>query len=281
MEFFKYEATGNDFIILDGTAGSCDLAPETARHLCERHTGIGADGILVLLPSESADIRMRVINADGSEAGMCGNGVRALVLFAFDHGLIAGGMEEMREVSVETASGVRTVACLGEASGESRFRVDMGAPSLARGAIPMEGPPAEEALRVPVTAAGGRELSGTCVSMGNPHCVFFVDDVARYPVSDVGPSVENNTLFPARTNVEFVEVAGEDRLVVRVWERGAGETQACGTGACASLVAARLNGLAGPGATVSLPGGELEIEWHGNVFMTGPARRVFSGWTVG
>lgn len=277
MDFFKYEATGNDFIILDATSGEAPPTPQAVRDLCARHTGIGADGVLVVAPSSLADIRMRVFNADGSESGMCGNGVRAVVLFAFDNGLLAGEMAEGRTVAVETNTGVRDVTCLGRSSGVPMFRVDMGAPSYTRGALGIEGPENEEAVGVPVVSPDGYALEGTCVSMGNPHCVFFVDDVASYPVSLIGPAVENDALFPGRTNVEFVEVMGDGALRVRVWERGVGETMACGTGACAAVVAAYLNGLTKRSAAVTLPGGQLDIRWDGNVFMAGPARRVFNG----
>lgn len=280
MEFFKYEAAGNDFIILDGSSAPSSPAPETVRRLCDRHTGVGADGVILLLPSTTADLRMRIINADGGDAQMCGNGLRALVLFAYDAGFLPGGPEQDREVSVETASGIRVVTFVGVSTGSSRFKVDMGEPSWTRGSIPIEGSPTQPAVGIPLSVDGSTELSVTCISMGNPHCVLFVDDVAGYPVTFVGPAIENNPFFPQRTNVEFVQVADEERLLVRVWERGVGETLACGTGACAALVATRLNGLTGPSARVSLPGGVLDIQWDGSVFMTGPARRVFTGRTV-
>ena len=267
MDFFKYEAAGNDFVMLDCRGGEPDITPVRARFLCDRHGGIGADGIIMLLPSDSAEARMRIINADGTDAEMYGNGVRALFLFALDIGAVDGD-----EMSLETAAGPRTVRRVGSGT----FEVDMGVPRMRRGDVPVEGPPDDEALHVAVEVPGTGTFDCSCVSMGNPHCVVFVDDLDEYPAAVVGPLIERLPAFPARTNVEFVRVAGEG-LEVRVWERGAGETQACGTGACAALVAASSRGLVPRKATVSLPGGDLYIDWREHVFMTGPARRVFEG----
>lgn len=257
--------------MLDCRAGEIVLTPREARWLCDRHKGIGADGIIMLLPSEAKDARMRIINADGSEPEMCGNGVRALYLFASDLGAL-----HKDSMSVETRSGEIKVTRARPSEGEDMFVVDMGAPGMKRGDIPMEGPPDGEALHVGLEVPGAGHFDCTCVSMGNPHCVVFVDDLASYPVCDVGPRIERHHAFPEKTNVEFVRVSGSD-LEVRVWERGAGETQACGTGACAAVVAASSRGLSGRAANVSLPGGYLYIDWKETVFMTGPARRVFEG----
>lgn len=274
MDFSKYEATENDFIMLDCTSGELHLSAEKVASLCDRHTGVGADGVIVMLLSARADIMMRIFNADGSEAQMCGNGIRALFRFALDRGAAAGD-----RITVETASGLKTVLRTRGESGEDLFAVEMGAPAWTRPDVGMAGE--EEAAKVTMELAEGAVLSATRVSMGNPHCVIFVDDVGDYPVADIGPIVENHALFGERTNVEFVRVVDEERLEVRVWERGVGETMACGTGACASLVAANLNGLTGRKAIVALPGGELEVEWlEEGVRLTGPARHVFDGRTV-
>ena len=271
MDFSKYEATANDFIMLDCTCGELHLTAEKVASLCDRHTGVGADGVIVMLLSERADIMMRIFNADGSEAQMCGNGIRALFRFALDRGVASGD-----RITVETASGLKTVSRKRAESGEELFAVEMGAPAWTRSDVGMAGE--DEAVKVPVELGDGTVLSATCVSMGNPHCVIFVDEVEGHRVADIGPMLENHSLFGERTNVEFVRVVNEERLEVRVWERGVGETMACGTGACASLVAANLNGLTGRKAVVALPGGELEVEWLvEGVRLTGPARHVFDG----
>lgn len=275
MLFSKYEATGNDFVMVDCTREQPALDAVRVRELCDRHRGVGADGVILLLPSTVADVRMRVLNADGSEAQMCGNGVRALFLFARRL-----GVTDADTLTVETVAGIREVRFTGGEGASGNFTVDMGEPAWTRGSVPMQGEPAEAATGVSLTLPDGAALTATCVSMGNPHCVVFVEDVASYPVERVGPLVEHHELFPQQTNTEFVQVLDEDRLAVRVWERGVGETQACGTGACAALVAASLVGQTGKRADVSLPGGVLQIVWDGAVFMTGPARHVFDGKTL-
>jgi diaminopimelate epimerase len=225
-----------------------------------------------MLPSEVADLRMRITNADGTEAEMCGNGVRALFLFALDRGALSGD-----SMVVQTPAGPRPAL----SAGPGKVTVGMGSPSCRRGDIPVEGPREEEAIDIEVPLDDG-PLLATCVSMGNPHCVVFVEDVDRFPVESTGPAIENHQMFPDRTNVEFVQVLGGDTLTVRVWERGVGETMACGTGACACVVAASLKGLTGRRASVSLPGGLLEVDWGASqVMLTGPARHVYDGKTVG
>jgi len=276
MDFSKYEATANDFIMLDRMSGGPETGAAESVRLCDRRTGIGADGVIEVFPSQACDIRMRITNADGSEAEMCGNGVRALFLFALDRGITGAD-----EITVETLAGRKAARKAGSARGLSLFSVDMGAPGYKRGDIPMAGEPGEEAVGVEVELEGGPVVKATCVSMGNPHCVVFVDDVSGCAVESLGARLETHPLFPARTNVEFVKVTADDALEVRVWERGVGETMACGTGACAALVAANLNGFTGKRASVSLPGGRLEVEWsESGVVLTGPARRVFDGKTV-
>jgi diaminopimelate epimerase len=271
MEFYKYEATANDFIMLDRTSGGPEISPEVARSLCDRHTGLGADGVIEVLPSDICDLRMRITNADGSEAQMCGNGVRALFLFALDRGILSAD-----EITVETRAGVRRVRRAADL-----FSVDMGMPAYTRGAVPVGGDPGEDAIGIEVPIREGKTVRATCVSMGNPHCVIFVDDFSDCPAAVVGPRIETLPLFSERTNVEFVKVRGRDALEVRVWERGVGETMACGTGACAALVAANLNGFTGRRASVRLPGGVLEVEWlDEGIVLAGPARHVFDGKTV-
>jgi len=276
MEFSKYEATANDFIMLDRTTGGPLTSVDQAVSLCARRTGVGADGVIEALPSDACDLRMRILNADGSEAEMCGNGARALLLFALDRGISTAN-----EITVETPAGVRRVRVAGEGPSGRLFSVEMGEPVWSRGEIPVEGPAGDEAIDVEVPI-GSSVLRATCVSMGNPHCVVFVDDVASFPVESTGREIECHPMFPEKTNVEFARVDAADRVGARVWERGVGETMACGTGACAILVAASLKGLTGRSATVSLPGGLLEVEWReGQVVLTGPARHVFDGKTVG
>ena len=275
MEFSKYEASANDFIMLDRTSGGPLTSADEAVSLCARRTGVGADGVIEALPSAACDLRMRILNADGSEAEMCGNGVRALFLFALDRGITAAA-----EITVETLAGTRLVRVAGVPS-ERLFSVEMGEPAWTRGDVPVEGPAGEEAIDVEVPV-DSKVLRATCVSMGNPHCVVFVEDVASFPMEGTGRAIESHPMFPQKTNVEFARADAADRLVARVWERGVGETMACGTGACAVLVAASLKGLTGRSATVTLPGGPLQVEWReGQVVLTGPARHVFDGKTVG
>jgi diaminopimelate epimerase len=275
MEFSKYEATANDFIMLDRMSEGPRATAEDAVRLCERRTGIGADGIIELLPSAACDLRMRILNADGSEAEMCGNGLRALHLFALDQGVL-----DKDEVSVETLAGPRAVKRIAGPQGSQAFTVNMGKPETLRSKIPVTGPGNESAVGVEIPLSGGA-VTATCVSMGNPHCVIFVDDIDECLVESIGPRIETHEMFPERTNVEFVHVASGGVLEARVWERGVGETMACGTGACAALVAASLNGLCSKRASVVMPGGRLELDWtEDGVLMTGPARHVFDGKTV-
>lgn len=272
MEFVKAHALGNDFIIIDGLAREVELSAEKVRSLCDRRFGIGADGVLVLLPSKKADFRMRIFNADGGEAEMCGNGIRCLATYIYEKGLSL-----KRDLTIETLAGSRNIT-LNIVGGKAQsFRVDMGKPTFTRSKIPMLGRGKEavgELLKV-----GDLELLATCLSMGNPHCVLFVSNVKTAPVERLGPAVEYLSIFPERTNVEFVEVLNKHELRMRVWERGAGETLACGTGAAASLVAAVRNNLTRRKATVHLQGGNLLVEWakDDSVYLAGPAKLVYSG----
>lgn len=275
MEFTKLHGLGNDYLHFNTLAEDLtgyDL-PTLARVLSDRHFGAGADGIILVQPSESADFRMRIFNADGSEAEMCGNGVRAFAKYVYDHGLT-----DKTELAVETGAGLITLR-LSVAQGKMiSARVNMGQPRLRRREIPMTGEPGEaQVIEQPLTIEG-QDFSFAAVSMGNPHCVIFVPEVAEFPVAEIGPKIECHELFPARTNVEFVRVLDRRHLEMRVWERGSGETLACGTGAAATVVAGALTGRSERRATVHLRGGDLEIEWaeDDHVFVTGPATEVYT-----
>lgn len=275
MKFAKMHGLGNDFIVVDGFDERLEEAalPALAQRLCDRHFGIGADGILLALPSREAEFRMRLINADGSEAEHCGNGIRCIAKFVADRGRTSAD-----RITIETVGRINVLDLNRTGGRVETVRVDMGEPRFGRRDLPMTGPPADEAIDEPVDVEG-RRLELTCVSIGNPHAVCFVEDPDNYPVQTVGPLVENHPLFPRRTNVEFIRVLGPQELQMRVWERGAGETLACGTGACASVVASARTGRSDRRATVHLRGGDLEIEWAANnrVYMTGPAVWVFDG----
>jgi len=275
MKFTKMHGLGNDFVLVDGFEEKLDEStlPERGRELCDRHFGIGADGLIVVLPSKVANFRWRIFNPDGSEPESCGNGIRCLAKFVYER-----KMTTDTTLTVETLGGVKTLKLNVTGGKVQTVRVDMGEPAFLRRLIPMRGPEETEAVNEKVQANGAK-LDVTCLSVGNPHCVTFVDDVEHYPVEKLGPQIESHELFPRRTNVEFVEVLNRRELRVRVWERGAGETLACGSGACASVIAAARTERADRRATVHVLGGELQIEWleDGHVHMTGPAVEVFRG----
>jgi diaminopimelate epimerase len=265
---------GNDYVYVNGFEETVNDPASLARAISDRHFGIGGDGLILILPSEQADIRMRMFNADGSEAEMCGNGLRCVAKYAYDHGLVA-----QTEITVETGTGLLPLEMFTNRSGRvDRVRVNMGRPGLRRSDLPMTGPAEEQVINMDLQVLD-RCFQVTCVSMGNPHCVIFVDDVEAFPVEQYGPAIENHPLFPKRTNVEFVEVLAPDEVRQRTWERGAGETLACGTGSAAVTVAGQLTGRTGQQLLNHLAGGDLQMEWDGQqeVFMTGPAEEVFSG----
>jgi len=273
IDFTKMHGLGNDFIVVNCLRGEhvAELVEATVR-LCDRHRGIGADGLILVLPASDADFRMRIINSDGSEPEMCGNGIRCFAKFLYDTGLTT-----KTTLAIATLAGMIGAELTVTDGKVSAVRVDMGIPRLERIDIPMIGATGEvvdEPLQVL-----GRTFATTAVSMGNPHAVSFVEDVERFPLEQYGPLVENHPSFPRKTNAEFVEVISPTHLRMRVWERGAGITQACGTGACATLVAAVLTNRAERTATVELPGGPLHISWgtDEHVYMTGPAVAVFTG----
>lgn len=274
MKFTKMHGAGNDYVYIDGFSESVEDPAALAPLLSDRNFGVGSDGLILILPSDVADVRMRMYNADGSEAEMCGNGLRCVAKYAYDHGLV-----RKEKMVIETGAGDLPVRLyIGADDRVEKVEVNMGPPRLMREEIPMTGPVAEQAVNIEIEAAG-QTMAATCVSMGNPHCVIYVDDVASFPVAEIGPLIENHELFPQRINVEFVEVISEAEVKQRTWERGAGETLACGTGASAVTVAGVLTGRTGRKIVNHLLGGDLELEWRkeGEVIMIGPAVEVFSG----
>ena len=274
VDFAKYHGLGNDFVLLDcRDLGEPALTPEQATAMCDRNFGVGADGVIFVLPPDvpEAQYRMRIYNSDGSEPEMCGNGIRCMAKF------IAEDLEGDGSCTISTLAG--PIVPRMEATGT--VRVDMGEPFLKAADVPTTLPSDDEdrVIEAPLVV-DGREWKVTCVGMGNPHAVVFVDDLEQLEFDKVGPLFEVADVFPARTNTEFVQVLSPTHLKMKVWERGAGPTLACGTGACALLVAAVLAGKAERACTVTLPGGDLYIEWSeadNKIYMTGPAQRVFGG----
>ena len=271
MRFTKMQGLGNDFVVVK--AEKLPEEPETvARAVCDRHFGVGADGLVFILPSTVADLEMRIFNPDGSEAEMCGNAIRCVARLAYETGLV-----KKEVLRVQTGAGILVPRLCLAGGRVVAVEVDMGEPVLERSLIPMAGPPGR-VIDEPLLVAG-KEFRVTAVSFGNPHCVIFVPDVNQVNLQEIGPQIEHHPVFPRRTNVEFVQVISREELRVRVWERGAGVTLACGTGACAAAVAGVLNGLSARRVRVTLPGGELSISWadDNHVYMTGPAVPVFTG----
>ncbi len=279
MKFTKMHGAGNDYLYIDAREQERDW-PALSVAMSDRHKGVGSDGIILALPSDKAELRMRMFNADGSEGMMCGNGIRCLVSFAIDQGIVS---HDLPSVSVETLSGVLGVTPIWEGDEMVRARVGMGAPRLRPEDIPVIAPGEEMVMDYPLRV-NGHEYRISCVSMGNPHAVAFLDE----PVDDVrlfeiGPLVEHHPMFPERVNFEIVNVVDREHLKVRVWERGSGLTMACGTGACAVAVAAHIRNNVSDDVTVVLPGGDLNISWpgHGDVIMEGPVEKIFEGeWPV-
>jgi diaminopimelate epimerase len=279
MRFTKMHGAGNDYVYVNCFAEPVPRdIPELARRISERRFGVGADGLILICPSERADAEMRMFNADGSPAEMCGNGIRCVAKYIYDHGL-----RRRDTLQIESAGRVFTLELKIARGGVDRVRVDMGQPILIPEQIPTKlraaSGPEQPVVDVPM-AIVGRELRVTCVSMGNPHCVAFVDEPSDELVLGVGPQLEVASQFPNRTNVEFAKVLTGREIEQRTWERGSGETLACGTGACAVCVAGVLTGRTGREVQIHLRGGDLEIEWReadNHVYMTGPAVEVFSG----
>ena len=276
LNFTKMHGIGNDYVYVNAFETRLADPAAVARAVAPRHTGIGSDGLILIAPSENADLRMEMYNADGSRGEMCGNGIRCVGKFGYDHGLV-----NSRQLTVETDAGIKNLTLSGPRADEiDTVTVDMGEPSLRPEDLPMNaaGPLVAAPLEVE-----GHEFEVTCVSMGNPHCILFVPSTASAPVHELGPVLESHPMFPNRINVEFVEVVGDEptaNLRFRVWERGSGETHACGTGACAAAVAAVLTEKSRREVRIELLGGSLDIHWRAednHVLMTGGATEVYSG----
>lgn len=274
MKFTKMHGIGNDYIYINGFEEQLENPGELSIRLSDRHKGVGSDGLVIILPSSKADFRMQMFNADGSEAEMCGNAARCIGKYVYEK-----GMTDKTELTLETLAGIKTLQLfLDERNNVVSVTVDMGKPVLKAEKIPTT-LPGKQIVNFPVSF-DGINYAITCVSMGNPHTVIFTENIANMDIEKMGKKIENAPIFPRRTNVEFIEVIDKSRIKMRVWERGSGETMACGTGACASVVAGVLNGLVSRKATVELLGGNLEIEWNENdehVYLTGPAETVFEG----
>ncbi len=275
--FTKMQGTGNDFVVLDCVAHpeylAFALTPALASKLCDRHYGVGADGLVLVLPSDIADTQMRIINSDGSEAEMCGNGIRCFARFVYEQNIV-----HKEVMTVETLAGVLVPRMILDENGTvTGVEVDMGEPILDRAGVPMTGE--GQAVSVPIQVED-KEFIITAVGMGNPHCVTFVEDMTGFPIEYWGPRMETSAYFPRKTNVEYVQVLSDNEVIMRVWERGAAVTNACGTGSCATVVACVLNGKTGRDVLVHLDGGDLRIRWDedsNHLYMTGPAENVFTG----
>lgn len=277
MKFTKMHGCGNDYIYVDGAkeriAG--DKKPEIVRKLSDRHFGVGGDGVIFINPSAEADFEMEMYNMDGSRAEMCGNGIRCVAKYVYDKGLT-----DQTAISIISAGKIKYLDLKVEDGRVTNVKVNMGSPVLKAGEIPVVSDREEEPVINGEIEAGGKIYKMTCVSMGNPHAVVFMEDVAGLDIESIGPLFENHERFPKRTNTEFVKVIDKENVEMRVWERGTGETLACGTGACATVVACILNGLTKDKVTVKLLGGSLQIQWDKEanlVYMTGPADTVFEG----
>jgi diaminopimelate epimerase len=275
MKFTKMHGIGNDYIYINGFVEQIEDPTEFAIRWSDRHKGIGSDGLVLILPSTDCDFRMRMFNADGSESEMCGNASRCIGKFVYDKGLT-----DKTEVTLETLAGVKTLQLFLDSENQvESVTVDMGEPILDSKSIPTT-IEKKNVISEPVDFNSEIHYKITCVSMGNPHTVIFTRDIDKLDLPKIGPVIENSPIFPRRTNTEFIEVQSADRMKMRVWERGSGETMACGTGACASVVAGVLNGLTARKTTVELLGGELTIEWKesdNHVYLTGGATTVFEG----
>ena len=273
MKFTKMHGCGNDYVYVNLFEEKIADPAKVSIAVSDRHFGIGSDGLITIGPSDIADFRMRIYNADGSEAEMCGNGIRCVAKYVYDH-----KMTDKKEITIETGAGVKTLQLTVADGKVSLVRVDMGEPILKPDLIPVDAS-GEQVVDEPIEVEG-REWKMTCVSMGNPHAVIFVEDTDNFPLEEVGPLFENNPIFPRRVNAEFVELVSPTYAKMRVWERGTGETLACGTGTCATAVACILNGKTEDEVTVKLLGGELIIRWDRDaniIYMTGSAKVVFDG----
>ncbi len=278
MKFTKMQGLGNDYVYVNCFKEKIDNPPELARRISDRHFGVGSDGLIMINPSDKADFEMEMYNADGSRGEMCGNGIRCVAKYVYDYGLT-----DKTHISVETLGGIKYLDLTVEEGKVKMVKVDMGKPELEPLKIPVKAS-GDKAVDEPILV-GGNEYMMTCVSMGNPHAVIFIGcDVREFPLEEIGPKFENHERFPNRVNTEFVRVIDRRTAEMRVWERGSGETLACGTGACAVAVACALNGFTEDEVTVRLLGGDLQIRWDrekNTVFMTGPAEVAFDGEWIG
>ena len=275
MKFTKMQGCGNDYVYIDGAAWPVpqEKKPELVRRLSDRHFGVGGDGVIFINPSDKADFEMEMYNADGTRAEMCGNGIRCVGKFVYDKGLT-----DKTDITVISAGNLKYLTLFTKDGRVDTVRVNMGAPELTAALVPVVNEK-EQAVDEPIFVQG-REYRMTCVSMGNPHAVVFMENVDSLAIEEIGPYFENHERFPRRVNTEFVELIDQNTVRMRVWERGTGETLACGTGACATVVACVLNGLTQECVTVKLSGGDLTVTWDkkaGVVYMTGPAVTVFEG----
>ena len=287
MRFTKMHGIGNDYVYVNCFEEKVRNPAQLAQRLSDRHKGIGGDGLILIAPSKIADVRMRIFNADGSEAEMCGNGLRCVAKYSYEHGLaqpgdsftVPGQASYPASLNIETGNGVLTVGLLiGADDKVSQVCVNMGQPILRPADVPVD-LPGEKIVDEPIEI-DGQQLLMTCVSMGNPHAVFFCDEVEPIDLEAIGPVIENHSIFPNRTNVHFVQINAPTEFTMRTWERGSGITLACGTGACACCVAAVLTGRAERTCRAHLPGGDLELNFcqeDNCVYMTGPATEVFEG----
>jgi diaminopimelate epimerase len=271
MQFWKMHALGNDYVVIDNRDQKVadEKVNALAKQLCQRKFSVGADGLLVVYPSKTADVKMRIFNSDGSEAEMCGNGIRCFSKYCYENVVV-----KKTDYAVETLAGIKHVWLTLKGNEVSSVRVDMGAPKWERAALPMLGEGTAINVTLPVD---GEPYNVTCLSMGNPHCVTFVENVDEFPVDFVGPSIEEDKTFPKRTNVGFAQVLSKNEMKLRVWERGCGETLACGTGTCAAVAAANRLGKVGAKVTVHVPGGDLTVEVADTLYLSGPATKVFEG----
>ena len=273
MKFTKMEGLGNDYVYVNCFRETVDNPSEVAKKVSDRHFGIGSDGLILIRPSGVADFRMDMYNADGSQAEMCGNGIRCVAKYVYDYGLT-----DKTSISIETLAGIKYLDLQVTDGKVSLITVNMGSPELVPDKIPVISD-SKRVVDEPIEV-DGTTYKMTCVSMGNPHCIVFVEDTASFPLETVGPLFENHERFPKRVNTEFIQLLDRKTVNMRVWERGSGETLACGTGACASAVACILNGLTEDEITLHLLGGDLIVRWDQEknlVYMTGPARVVFDG----
>ncbi len=277
MKFTKMQGCGNDYVYVDGAKENLpkEKKPEIVRFLSDRHFGIGGDGVIFVNPSDEADFEMEMYNMDGTRSEMCGNGIRCVAKFVYDKGLT-----DKTSISIISGGSVKYLDLNVENGKVSTVKVNMGSPILKAADIPVIADDTEQEVIAEKIEVAGKTYEMTCVSMGNPHAVVFMDDVAGLAIEEVGPFFENHERFPNRTNTEFIKVVDDSHIEMRVWERGTGETLACGTGTCAAVVACVLNGLTGDEVEVKLLGGTLKIKWDREenlVYMTGPATTVFEG----